>query len=399
MKIGILGHGFMEWGGGIDFLRLIAESLREVDPNIEFHFIFPLAGPRYQIAKQRRHLKNLVNKSLGRACFNNKPPSMNHLSDLVSSIGDKAHIHKIDSGMAALRRITTKLEIELLLPAINPLKNQTVPWIGYIYDYQHAHHPEFFTREEVLNRNLQFKEMLDSAEHVIVNAKSVVDDINHFNPEHRAKIIPLPFSAAPNPKWLKLAPADLEKHTISAPYFIISNQFWQHKDHPTAWYALELVLRQRPGIQLVCTGDTHDYRNPEYFGNLKKLAKDLGIWGQIRILGLIPKEEQIRLIRGAVAMLQPTLFEGGPGGGAVFDAASLGVPCIVSNIAVNLELNEPCVTFFQARDPASLAEKMINALDQESQKINPTNAKLIMMGKSRREMCGATLINVIRDII
>lgn len=399
MKIGILGHGFMEWGGGIDFLRIVADSLLVADPNIELHFLFPIAGPRYKTRLQLRRLKKLVYKGLGRPYADNKAPNWHHLDDLVSSIGGYSYAHRIDTGMGALRKATKKYQLDVLLPSISPLKDQTALWIGYLYDYQHAYYPEFFTPEEIATRNAQFQGMLASARHVIVNAKAVADDIKRFNPEHQAEIIALPFSAAPNPKWLELRPADLKQHGITGPYFIISNQFWQHKDHITSWHALALVLRQNPDVQLVCTGETHDYRNPDHFSNLMQLADKLGITHQLKILGLIPKDEQIRLIRSAVAMVQPSLFEGGPGGGSVFDAISLGVHCIVSDVQVNLELNEPTVTFFKARDPASLAEEMMKALAQHYNRIFPSSAELITSGMNRRRRCGAALLSIINSAI
>lgn len=398
MRIGILGHGFMEWGGGLDFLRMIAGSLLVADPTVELHFLFPIAGPRYQTRMQLRRLKKVVCKGLGRPYADNKVPNWHHLDDLVFSIGGKSYAHRIDTGMGALRRATKKYQLDVLLPSISPLKNQTVPWIGYLYDYQHAYYPEFFTSEEILARNSQFENMLASASHVIVNAQAVADDIKRFNPEHRAEIVALPFSAAPNPKWLELEPADLKKYGITCPYFIISNQFWQHKDHKTAWHALALVLRQYPDIQLVCTGETHDYRNPNHFSGLMELGEQLGITHRLLVLGLIPKDEQIRLVRSAIAMVQPSLFEGGPGGGAVFDAISLGVPCIVSDIPVNCELNESSVVFFEAGDFSSLAKKMFKVFEEKTPETNLTSLKLTSLGLERRQRCGEILFKIIKNL-
>ena len=399
MKIGILGHGFMEWGGGIDFLRTIAASLLAADPTIELHFLFPVAGPRYQTRMQLRRIKKVVYKGLGRPYADSKAPNWHHLDDLVVSIGGKSYAHQIDTGMGALRQATKKYELDVLLPSISPLSEQTVPWVGYLYDYQHAYYPDFFTHQEIATRNAQFETMLASASHVIVNAQSVADDIKRFNPEHQAEIIALPFSAAPNPKWLELGSADLEKYGITCPYFIISNQFWQHKDHITAWHALALVLRQNPDVQLVCTGETHDYRNPDYFSNLMQLAEKMGLVSHIKILGLIPKDEQIRLVRSAVAMLQPTLFEGGPGGGAVFDAVSLGVHCIVSDIPVNREIKEKYISFFKVGNPSSLAEEMIKAINQQAIHICPSSIELMSSGINRRYICGLLLLKTIQSVI
>jgi glycosyltransferase involved in cell wall biosynthesis len=399
MKIGILGHGFIEWGGGLDFLRIVADSLIAADPTIELHFLFPIAGPKYQTRKKLRIVKKYIYGLLGWPYIIHNPPNWSHLNEVVSSISAKSYAHRIDTGMHALKLATKKYKLDVLLPSISPLKNQDVPWIGYMYDYQHAYHPEFFTPEEIESRKVQFDRMLSSASHVIVNAQAVANDIERFNPEHRAEIITLPFSAAPNPKWLELASVDLEKHGISGPYFIISNQFWQHKDHITAWRALALVLDQRPDVYLVCTGETHDYRNPDHFSNLMQLAELLGITERLLILGLIPKDEQIRLVRGAIAMVQPSLFEGGPGGGAVFDAVSLGVLCIVSDIDVNRELKESVVTFFKARDPASLAEEMLKTINKQGTQTVRSPAELMALGMARRKNCGKVIINFIEYII
>jgi glycosyltransferase involved in cell wall biosynthesis len=104
-------------------------------------------------------------------------------------------------------------------------------------------------------------------------------------------------------------------------------------------------------------------------------------------------------MRSAVALVQPSLFEGGPGGGAVFDAVSLGVSCIVSDIKVNRELNDPIVTFFNALDAASLAEEMLKALNPRVERRSPLPLELMAAGVCRRQNCGNSLLNVIRSIV
>ncbi len=68
-------------------------------------------------------------------------------------------------------------------------------------------------------------------------------------------------------------------------------------------------------------------------------------------------------MRRAIALLQPTLFEGGPGGGAVADALALGVRCIVSDIETNLEIENEKVSFFHTGSPNSLAEEMMTVME------------------------------------
>ena len=74
------------------------------------------------------------------------------------------------------------------------------------------------------------------------------------------------------------------------------------------------------------------------------------------MLGFIPKPDQIRLMREAVAVVQPTLFEGGPGGGSIYNAIALGRPVIVSDLPVNREIESSGDSLFRPSRSRGLAE-------------------------------------------
>lgn len=236
--------------------------------------------------------------------------------------------------------------------------------------------------------------MLSSASSVIVNSQSVAADIRQFYPNAKAAVFALPFGPAPAPEWFSVdAEFVRKKYAVSDAYFIICNQFWKHKDHLTAFHAFAEVAKESPQLSLICTGQTGDYRDPAYFPMLMQTVDALGLTGRVRVLGLIPKSDQIALLRGAIAVVQPTLFEGGPGGGAVYDAVSLGVPSLVSDIAVNREVNEPHVAFFQVGDAVSLAATMKTALNSPRPFLSPE--VLMRKGHARRAACGAMLLRAI----
>jgi glycosyltransferase involved in cell wall biosynthesis len=398
MKVGILGHGFIGWRGGVDFLRMIAENLNNEDPNIELHFLFPMSGPIYRGRLVLKGLMCTLSQIMGHKCTK-RSFNIKDLEDFASTLNGNLFFHLIDFGNSAIRKATNKYQLDVILPSIKPLVGQRVPWVGYIYDYQHAYFPEFFSQSEIDYKAKQFASMLASTKFVLVNGQAVAEDVKRFNPESTAKIFVLPFSAAPKPSWLDAPPPNLDKYRISGRYFIISNQFWQHKNHITAFRAIAIVLRFYPDIELVCTGETHDYRKPEYFHSLKESAKKLRINHRLHILGLVPKIEQISLIRAAIAMVQPSLFEGGPGGGAVFDAISLGVPCIVSDIKINIELNDTLVDFFKAGDHKSLARKMIEILETDPAQLRKSRETILSEGRVRSKKCGQAIIEMINEVI
>ena len=114
----------------------------------------------------------------------------------------------------------------------------------------------------------------------------------------------------------------------------------------------------------------------------------------IRFLGYIPKDDQLAIMRGAVAVVQPTLFEGGPGGGAVYDAVSSGTPSIVSDIVVNLEIDLGVVRFFKAGSPKDLAEKMADAMVNPP--IRPSKSETLMQLTKRQQELGRVLLDASR---
>ncbi|MDT9001261.1 glycosyltransferase [Paucibacter sp. APW11] len=391
MKIGILGHGFIEWGGGLDFLRLICGSLASAAPEAELHLLLPTKGPRLAAREALRAVKRGLKRAIGLPAIRAKTPDVRHIAELIKGSATTLYAHEIDAGLGAIEAAARRLQLDVVLPCVQPMRGSQLPWIGYIADFQHTHLPHFFSADEIARRDANFADMLKSAACVIVNAEAVAADIAAFSPDCRAKIVALPFSAAPNPQWLQADEAPLAKYDITAPYFIISNQFWQHKDHRCAYRAFAQLTRQHQDVQLVCTGETSDFRNPDHFKQLCEEARLLGIESRLKVLGLIPKREQIALMKQAVAVVQPTLFEGGPGGGSVFDAVALGIPAIVSDVAVNREIREDTVFFFEAGNADSLAMAMAEQL-RNPVKVRKTTAELISAGLARRQACGKALL-------
>ena len=394
-RIGLLAHGFASWGGGIDFLRIVASSLRHADPDVELHVLAPMRGPRVRL----RDLRDWIRTKQGKASM---AAQLHALPDLERAFsGTGALLHLIDLGPRALARATARLRLDALLPAIAPQASDGPPWVGYMFDFQHKHLPQFFTPEECAQRDIDFGRMLDSAAAVVVNARDVVRDIDWFYPNRRARVFAMPFSPAPGSDAFSVDVDDAcRRHGVRRPYFIVCNQFWRHKDHGTAFKAFAAIAKRHAELSLVCTGATSDYRFPGHFEELMREAERDGVADRIHALGLIPKLDQLALIRGAVALTQPTLFEGGPGGGAVYDAVALGQRAIVSDIPVNTEIDAPEVTFFRTGDAESLAAAMEAAWAADAARPPaPAPAELIARGIERRRACGDVLLRAVADVM
>ena len=200
-------------------------------------------------------------------------------------------------------------------------------------------------------------------------------------------------SASANRAWFD---QDIEKvcntYGVGERYFIISNQFWLHKRHEVAIQAFARLEKKHPEVNLVLTGANWDSRVRGRIDDIRRLIDDLGLKNRIHILGQIPKLDQVALLRGSIAVIQPTAFEGGPGGGSVFDAVALGVPCVLSDIPVNREIEELVTAYFPLDDANALAFCLCEVLENPGSKPHVTD--LFSEGRARRFRQGQVIWQV-----
>ena len=404
LKVALLGSHLAHWAGGNDFLRLCAGGLWQKQLSLQATFSLFLADET-SVETIRRHLgpwKHLAGRLLKfeKPRLIKRPPlRIEQVIDSVSSFGGRLHAtgYRNQGGSyRGLIRILEQQSYDAILPfAVSPGRFP-LPWVGYIPDLQHKHHPEFFSGKECADRDLQFTKLLRDAKAIVVNSRDAKRDIGHFYPGYDCAIFNLPFAPVLNPEWLaEPFQQTVSRYRLPERYFLISNQFWVHKSHATAFEALSRLDGGHTDVAIVCTGSTADYRHPEYFGTLERRIRDLGLQSRILILGRIPKHEQIQIMRGSVAVIQPTLFEGGPGGFAVYDAVCTATPVILSDIPINreVEIGDASVRFFPPGCADALAETMRMALKRRSQPSG--NEELRRRSDRRAERLGSRLLEAI----
>ncbi len=400
MKIGLLADGFMEWNGGIDFLLNIHNSLLRVNAASDIVVIVPRDGLKWRAKNALRAVsqmrRGVQNKFYGST---SSSPSANAIA-AFSAVSGREYVVDVSRTWRSINSIVEKEKIEVLLPSFRVLPDQVrVPWIGYLYDLQHRYLTTLFSENEKKAREKHFRAMIESKRHILVNSRAVKEDLIQLYGADAFRVIVLPFNGAAPEAWFALKPESVaEKYNIGMRYFIICNQFWKHKDHGTAFRAFASLADRVPNVCLVCTGSTFDYRDPGYFQELMRFVSSARLQSKIRILGLIPKLDQIALMRGAIAVLQPTLFEGGPGGGAVFDAIAVGSRAIVSDIKVNRELEDPRVRFFKASDAGSLLNELMIHIESCEEHVSCPPSECVQEGVARQAMCGETIMSALYKI-
>jgi glycosyltransferase involved in cell wall biosynthesis len=186
--------------------------------------------------------------------------------------------------------------------------------------------------------------------------------LGHFDaayPNHKVREFVLPFAVTLG----ALSPLNFDelkaKYGVADAYFVCCNQFWKHKNHALLLKAIAHLANRHTEVQFCFTGNESDRRHPGYFQELRQLARDLGIEARVRFLGFIPRTDQLALMAHALAVVQPSLFEGWST--VVEDVKALNRRLVVSDIPVHREqlTRYPYAQFFDPHDAIALAEALL----------------------------------------
>jgi glycosyltransferase involved in cell wall biosynthesis len=409
--IGLVANHLMSWGGGIHLFSLILDGLKNAPWQLPSRFVIFVQGYPDAQAWSDPVYRFVINCGIG--TFGNKIGrrsfaqlagyyDFDKLSLLLSELNESLPVRVFRSA-DHLDRLCMSMKVDCLMPLPSSLSSSIrTPAVGYIPDLQHLFFPDFFSNEEVKVRDKDFSLLAHNLSHIIVNSRHTASTCRNAFGSSSASFISLPFAATPNSEWFDSECHRLEKYDLPKSYFLVSNQFWIHKNHETLFKAFSLGVKSGwpSSIGLVCTGNTNDYRHPDHYQNLVSFVNESGIANQVKILGHIPKRDQIEIMKSSIALIQPTLFEGGPGGGSAYDAISLGLPVILSDIEVNRELDSMGfdLSYFDPLDPFKLKAVMESFIYNSSKPSFPA-VDLISASFARRQELGAVLATVIESAV
>lgn len=381
IKIGILANEFLINIGANDFLKNLIRGLA-LNKNYKLYFICPVASEiletklneslKYKL-KKIPYLKYLLRKLAGLTkpltnAFINTPISSYEFYQEASEDMELVQCEKSDS---KLKELMDQYGIDVFFPSIHIL-DKTIPYISYWPDCQPKYYPEFFDENSQKARDSRIAGLLASGNPMIINSLDAKRDMVKFYGANPEQIYNLPFAPIVDFKNLMPRPELLRKYPLPQEYFLICNQFWLHKSIETVIVAAGILKRRGHSVNFVFTGKMQEPRKPEYIDMLRNLVIEQNVVDVVTFLDYIPKSDQLEIMKHAKAVIQPTLFEGGPGGGAVYDAVGLGVRSIVSNIPINYELpvDDGLIIHFEKRDSEDLVEKILQVLSTPSQKFS-----------------------------
>lgn len=261
-------------------------------------------------------------------------------------------------------RFLEELGVDFLYPPFKipaRFKNKSAAWLC---DFQHKFLPGYFSDDEIKLRDHQFGAIAKRAGTVVVSSKTAVGHFKQFYPESKANIVELPFRIIlPEGVFDTDCSEVVRKYRLPEKFFIVCNQFWKHKNHAVVLDALERLLSEDGDFRVVMTGRFHDDREPLFTENILGELHRRGLANHVSLLGLVPKEDQLQLLRASVAVIQPSLFEGWST--IVEESHALGTDILLSDLPVHREQEHPSAVFFDPSDSEGLSRAMNEAWGKE----------------------------------
>lgn len=356
MHIGLIMQGGRSWLGGVDYIKNLILALGNLPPEERAGFKVTLLSDGLIDAELQHALRPHLHQILD--ISSSLPPET-----LTNRLRWLARRRLLGRHNVRFSQLCREAGIDFVYP-YQPYQGSSAQVIGvraaaWIPDFQHKHLPHFFTQEELSQRESYFKNTISTASQIVVSSASAATDFRLYYPEQASKAKILRFTVWPDATWLQGDPLAVQAtYHLPERFFLVCNQFWQHKNHLLVLDALYQLKQKGIRPEIVFTGHIHDYRNPGFTDQLLQTIHRLGLSSQVRLLGVVRRDDQIQLIRGCLAMIQPSLFEGWST--IVEFSKALGRPLMLSDLAVHLE-QCPDASFFRRDCASELADLLAYA--------------------------------------
>ena len=343
IKIGILFSYSEGWIGGTYYFLNLIRALNTLNDNDKPHLIIVSESEAsYQLVKEEGY------------------PYLSYLNKhLQLSFWERA-FNKLGR-MLFNRNIIAKKHPASALPTLFGYYEQLVDFncdrkLYWIPDLQDRYYPEYFEAQDLANRTAVQQLLANATAEIVFSSEASKKDFDLYYPSNRSQKYVVNFAVThPNLSEVDIA-AVLAKYKIEKPYFFAPNQFWSHKNHQVILAAVKALKDEGKAITVVFTGNEKT-NGGGYAASLKQFVITNDLQNNCLFLGFIDREDQLVLLKEAVAVVQPSLFEGWST--VVEDAKSNQKLVIASNLAVHHEQLGKNALFFDPKDKIELKQQLL----------------------------------------
>ncbi len=289
-----------------------------------------------------------------------------------------------------LETILKRYKIEILSHSFPLGKYSKIKSVSWIPDLQQLHLKHFFSLKKRLKRWLDILILKDNSSIILFSSKTVRDDffLNYNVKKERTAVLNF-LNKLPRKKPYGKLFKQFRK------YFIISNQFWIHKNYDLIIDSLIELKKENIKPIIVSTGTKFDWRSSTYYETLIKKIKKNKL-SNFKILGKLSREQQLSLIMNALYLINPSKSEGW--NSAIEEAKSLNTRVLASNLKIHKEQLGSKGTYFDVNNYKKLSKILKKVLlDKKKNKTIPYS-KLYKINKKNFKKFSLTYNKIISKL-
>ncbi len=209
-------------------------------------------------------------------------------------------------------------------------------------------------------RRLNYQRSIRLADAVIVNSNSLRAEIDQYLEVDPQKVN-LIYEAVDHdifvPGDRDAALSQLSQYEISRPFVLFVSSLWRYKNCDGLLRAWRLIRDELEGRQLVIVGPARDQR---YAADLRELAAELGITGDIVFVGEVPNEQTVHFYQAADLLVYPSFNE--TFGLPILEAMACACPVVTSTTSSMPEIAGGAALLADPQDPNSIARSILKAI-------------------------------------
>jgi glycosyltransferase involved in cell wall biosynthesis len=257
-----------------------------------------------------------------------------------------------------LRLPVSKIDVfnTLMAPVVNP------SWSLVLHmKTMHAYtSPESVKPLPRLYRRWSYPRSAKAAEAIIINSESLRSEIDHYLDIDPSKLR-LIYEAVDHelfqPGDAGAARAKVAARGVTRPFVLFVSSLWPYKNCDGLLRAWALARPELGDRQLAIVGPARD---EQYLAQLKALAAEVGITGDVVFVGGVPLDETVNFYQAADAFVYPSLNE--TFGLPILEAMACGCPVVTSDTSAMPEIAGGAAVLSDPRDPASIARAIVEAV-------------------------------------
>jgi glycosyltransferase involved in cell wall biosynthesis len=233
----------------------------------------------------------------------------------------------------------------------------SVPTAYSIHDIQQVHFPEFFTAEELVEREAAFTKCVDHAAAIQASSRYMARDFcDYFAKLDESNVVVIPEGVDIDLFSRRRPDNDVvARYRLPDSFLFTPAQLWPHKNHVTILKALVRLRDRGLVVPWVLTGAKYGASD-----SIFEFIAANGLEDQVSHLGLVPLEDVIALHQRARFLVTASLYESSSI--PILEAAAAGTPIIAGRIPPHEEMAEHLeMRLFTPSDDGELADLLEEA--------------------------------------